>query len=207
MLALQLHVFAGELREVRGGTVQVIDAMAADGEVHLGIQIDQVEQERKQAVAHLAGGGRSTAHEVVIATPADISSDLWKSPPPPVRDHLAGIRYSRIDYVYLQTSNRVEIAHRGRPRSMEVMPTASRGTSELGGIYQANDWVNEGGLLLVTAARAARAADIPDDELLDRLHADAEALHPELAGDHMAAPWVEGAVRSDQIAAAGLVRG
>lgn len=129
---------------------------------------------------------------------------------------------------------------------MEVVTTpeaAATGSGTVGGIYLANDWADEGGLLLVTAANAFDAASTPDDELLARLHADVELLHPDLvgqvterrlirhahytptfgpgtvrrlaaaraalagsridlAGDHMAAPWVEGAVRSGEMAAA-----
>lgn len=247
MLALQLHVFAGELREIEGGTGQLTDAVAADLDVHLHTPVAGVEEDGDQVLVRLDDGRVVRAGAVVVATTADVAAQLWKGAPTAVRDHLEQMTYSRIDYAYLRTRTPVVLRHGERPLSMEVVPTASRGYLTMGGIYQANDWVDDGGLLLVTAANAANAGEVADDELLDALHADALGLHPELAdnvvdrwlvrharytptftsgsiarlaaaraqlphgcvtlaGDHMTAPWVEGAVRSGYLAADGLAR-
>jgi len=149
--------------------------------------------------------------------------------------------------VYLRLTRPFRIRHRGRLVGMEVITEPEVGAMTMGGIYYANDWATDGGLLLVTAAPSAGAARLGDDDLCDRIQADVEKLHPEivgqvtervvmrhhpytptftpgsvrrlaaaraalpagridLAGDHMTAPWVEGAVRSGQLAAARLSR-
>lgn len=242
MLALQLHVFAGELREIDGGVGQVVDSLAAGLDVRHGAEVALVEEEGEGARVSLADGSTIAARAVVVATTADVANKIWPTAPADVASHLAGVDYTRIDYVYLRTREPVELRLGRRALSMEVIPTATRGGRTMGGIYQSNGWVGEGGLLLVTAANAAAAGRIPDADLVDQLEADAEELHPELrgqvvervlvrhehytptfragmvrtlaaaraqlgggaidlAGDHMAAPWVDGAIRSGELAA------
>ncbi len=243
MLAMQLRVFKGELREVLGGVGRFIDAIAA------GLTV-----RHESAVCHVA----STTHGVevypdgeaepfraraaVLACPADVAADLWPDAPPPVAEHLRGVNYSRIDYVYLRTRDPIQLRADGRPVGMEIVTTPEVGGTVMGGIYAANAWAERGGLLLVTAAPAADAENLDDDTLAEQLQSDAEKLHPELvgqvtervvvrhavytptfapgsirrlararrhlptqrvdlAGDHMTAPWVEGAIRSGQQAA------
>jgi protoporphyrinogen oxidase len=246
MLAMQLHVFKGELREVRGGIGRLVEALAAGLDVRHGVEVTAVREVGDSVEVVLADGSSLSARGTVLACPADVSARLWAAPPAPVAAHLTGIDYSRIDYVYLRLRAPFRIWHRGRLVGMEVITSAEVGAMTMGGIYYANDWTTDGGgLLLVTAANAANAAAIPDDELCDRIQADVEKLHPEvvgqvtervvmrhhpytptftpgsirrlaaaratlpagridLAGDHMTAPWVEGAVRSGQLAAARL---
>jgi monoamine oxidase len=243
MLALQLHVFRGQLREIKGGTGRLTDAIAAGLPVRLGVRVERVEPTPDAAVVHLSGGERALrAGAVVLACPADASAAIWPHAPTEVREHLASIGYSRIDYVYLRTREPLRANHRGRPVGIEVITEPEVGGMTIGGIYYANDWADEGGLLLVTASPSADAGRLDDRELADRLQADAEKLHPELigqvaervvmrhypytpvfgpgsvhrlaaarrhlpagrvdlAGDHMTAPWVEGAIRSGQLAA------
>lgn len=242
MLALQLHVFAGELREIGGGVGQVVERLAAGLDVRYGAAVAKVEETAAGVTVHLADGSALDARAAVLATTADIAAGVWPAAPTAVTKHLDSIEYTRIDYVYLHTERPVKITLGRRPLSMEVIPTASRGSRTIGGIYQANGWVSQGGLLLVTAANAAAAGEIPDDELIERLHREAEELHPELkgqvtdrtvvrharytptfgagsvrrlaeargalgngridlAGDYMSAPWVDGAVRSGEMAA------
>lgn len=69
-----------------------------------------------------------------------------------------------------------------RSVGMEVITEPEVGDTTMGGIYYANDWADEGGLLLVTASPMAGARRLTDHELADRLQADAQRLHPELAG-------------------------
>jgi len=246
MLAMQLHVFSGELREVRGGIGRLIDAVAAGLDVRHGVEVSAVTDTGAGVRVQLADGASVSARGVVLACPADVSARLWAAAPGPVAAHLIGIRYSRIDYVYLRLTRPFRIRHRDRLVGMEVITEPEVGELTMGGIYYANDWITDGGgLLLVTAANSANAAAIPDDELCERIQADVEKLHPEivgqvtervvmrhhpytptftpgsirrlaaaraelpagridLAGDHMTAPWVEGAVRSGQQAAARL---
>lgn len=242
MLALQLHVFTGELREISGGVGQVVDRLAAGLDVRQDAEVSLVEEDGDLARVLLTDGETIRARAVVVATTADVAHKIWPTAPTAVSNHLGGIDYTRIDYVYLRTQDAVELRQGRRTLSMEVITTAARDGRTLGGIYQSNGWVDRGGLLLVTAANAAVAAAIPDDELVDRLQAEAEELHPELrgrvvdrvlvrhahytptfatgtvrtlaaaraqlgvgpvdlAGDHMAAPWVDGAVRSGELAA------
>lgn len=243
MLALQLHVFKGELRELDGGTGQLIDVLAAPLDIRYDSAVWLVEETGDGVEAHLEGTDASLrSSAVVLACTADRADAIWPDAPAPVKRHLSGVEYSRIDYLYLRTRTPVQLEVDGRPVSMEVITTPEAKGKTLGGIYGANDWAEEGGLLLVTAANGCAAGDIPDDELADRLQWDAEDLHPELrdnvtdrvlirhpqytptfsagyvrraaearhalpagridlAGDHMTAPWVEGAVRSGQLAA------
>lgn len=243
MLALQLHVFTGELREIRGGSSRLIDAMAAELDVRTGTEVEHVADTGDGVRVHLAGAAVPlTGRAAVLACPADVSARLWPGAPPAVSAHLTSVGYSRIDYVYLRTRNRLDVRHGGRPVGMEVVPEPEVGDTTLGGIYFANGWTDDGGLLLVTAAPCAGAQHLSDDELADRIQADVEKLHPEvvgqvaervvmrhhpytptfgpgsvkrvvaarralpagridLAGDHMTAPWVEGAIRSGQLAA------
>jgi len=245
MLAMQLHVFKGELREVRGGIGRLVDAIAAGLQVRHGVEVRQVSDSGDGVRVQLADGSSLSARGVVLACPAQVSARLWDAPPAPVAAHLSGIEYSRIDYAYLRLTRAFRIRHRDRLVGIEVITEPEVGGMIMGGIYYANDWTSEGGLLLVTAAPSANAGRIADDELCDRLQADAEKLHPEivgqviervlmrhhpytptftpgsvrrlaaartvlpagridLAGDHMTAPWVEGAVRSGQLAAGRL---
>jgi len=247
MLAMQLHVFKGELREVRGGIGRLIDALAAGLDVRHGVEVTKVSDTGDAVAVTSADGSSLTARAAVLACPADVSARLWEAPPEPVAAHLTGIDYSRIDYVYLRLTRPFRVRHRDRLVGMEVVPEPEVGSMTMGGIYYANDWAREGGLLLVTAAPSANAGRIGDDELSDRIQADVEKLHPEIvgqvtervvmrhhpytptftpgsikrlaaaravlpvgridvAGDHMTAPWVEGAVRSGQLAAARLSR-
>lgn len=247
MLALQLHVFAGELRELRGGIGQVVERLASAADIRYGATVTAVEDTAEAVEVHLDQAPALTARACVLATTADVTRKVWRSAPAAVAEHLDGIAYTRIDYAYLRTKARIELCQGSTKLSMEVIPTAQRGSRTIGGIYQSNDWVTEGGLLLVTAANAASAADIPDADLLDRLQAEAEELHPELrgqvldrvlvrhprytptfstgtvqrlararaalgsgavdlAGDHMSAPWVDGAVRSGEMAADRVAR-
>lgn len=242
MLALQLHVFKGDLCEVRGGAGRWVEAVAAALDVRHGTAVDRVQDTGDGVVVH-AGGEQLRARAAVLACPADVSAALWPDAPPPVREHLTRMRYSRIDYVYLRTRDPLTLRAGKREVGMEVVtaPEADGGT--IGGVYVANGWVGNGGLWLVTAAPGAGAAATSDEQLADELQADAEKLHPELvgqvtdrrvmrhhpytptfavgsvqrlagardalagsrielAGDHMAAPWVEGAIRSGQQAAA-----
>jgi monoamine oxidase len=245
MLALQLHVFRGELREVRGGISRLVDALAAGLEVRHDVAVASVSNTGDGVSVALADGSSLSARGAVLACPADVSARLWQAPPAPVAAHLTGIDYSRIDYVYLRLTRPFRIRYRDRLVGMEVIPEPEVGAMTMGGIYYANDWATDGGLLLVTAAPSAGAGCLGDEELADRVQADVEKLHPEivgqvtervvmrhhpytptftrgsvrrlaaaraalpagridLAGDHMTAPWVEGAVRSGQLAAARL---
>ena len=243
MLAMQLHLYKGQLREVTGGIGQLTDALAAGVDVRTGTRVERIETLGDGVAAHLAGRPEPLrARAAVLACPADVAARIWPDAPPAVREHLSGLEYSRIDYVYLRTRTPLRRDDNGRPVGIEVITEPEvRGTT-MGGIYYANGWADEGGLLLVTAAPCAHAETVSDDELADRLQADAERLHPELvddvverivirhhpytptfapgsirrlavarthlpaarvdlAGDHMTAPWVEGAVRSGQLAA------
>jgi protoporphyrinogen/coproporphyrinogen III oxidase len=242
MFALQLHVFAGELREVSGGVGRLVDAVAADLDVRHATTVTAVRPAPDGVRVDVDGRTALRTRAVVLACPADVAADLWPDAPGPVRAHLTAMEHSRIDYVYLRTRRPLELRAEGRPVGMEVVTGPEVGDRALGGIYTANGWVDDGGLLLVTAARSARAEDLDDDELADRLQADVEKLHPEvvgdvtervvmrhrpytptfapgsvtrlaevrrhlpagrvdLAGDHMTAPWVEGAIRSGEHAA------
>jgi monoamine oxidase len=243
MLAMQLHVFTGELREVRGGVGRFVDAIATGLDVRHGATVRRVVPSPDGVEVHLDGETRPLrARAAVLACPADVAADLWSDAPAPVAEHLRSIEYSRIDYVYLRTREPIELRADGRPVGMEVVTTAEVGGTVMGGIYVANAWAQDGGLLLVTAAQAAHAEDLDDTTLADHLQSHAEKLHPELvgqitdrvvmrhpiytptfgpgsirrlaearrhlpvnridlAGDHMTAPWVEGAIRSGQQAA------
>jgi protoporphyrinogen oxidase len=246
MLALQLHVFKGDLCELRGGAGRWVEAVASRLDVRHGTAVDRLEAAGDGVVVHAgspAGGETIRARSVVLACPADVAAALWPDAPPPVREHLTTMTYSRIDYVYLRTRDRLTLRAGKREVGMEVITTPEAGGGTIGGVYVANGWVRSGGLWLVTAAPAAGAAATSDEQLADALQADAEKLHPELigqvtgrrvmrhhpytptfsvgsvrrlaaaraalpgsridlAGDHMAAPWVEGAIRSGQQAAA-----
>lgn len=240
MLALQLHVFTGELREIDGGADRLVTRLAEVLDVRHNTPVERVEDTGNGVVVHTRGE-QLTARRAVLACPADVSARIWPQAPAAVAAHLT-IPYSRIDYVYLHTREAISLTAQGRPVGMEVVTTPEvRGTT-MGGIYLANSWAEQGGLLLVTAARPACAEDLDDTELADRLQADVEKYHPEvvgqitdrvvmrhqpytptfgpgtvrrlsaartelpvgnvdLAGDHMTAPWVDGAIRSGQQAA------
>lgn len=243
VLALQLHVFKGHLHELRGGASRLMDALVEGLDMRTGSRVRLVEPSDEGVAVHVEGSHQPVrAHAAILACPADVAAELWPSAPVPVRDHLTGIGYSRIDGVYLRTKERVRLRAGSRTVTTEILPTPEVGSMTMGGAYAANAWTDDGGLLLVTAAHAADAGRLSDDELADRLQADVEQLHPEvasevtertvmrhgratptftpgsvrrlaaarrrlpagrvdLAGDHMAAPWVEGAIRSGQLAA------
>jgi monoamine oxidase len=254
MLAMQLKVFTGELREIRGGTGRLAEAIAANLDIRHGRAVERVAATDDGVTVHLAGAAEPLrARAGILACPADVAATLWPDAPAPVGAHLRAVDYSRIDYVYLRTRTPLTVRAGGRAVGMEVVTEPEVGTTTMGGIYYSNDWTDDGsGLLLVTAAPSAGAGQLSDDELADRLQADAEKYHPELvgrvtgrvvmrhekftpivgpgslprlsaarralpagridlAGDHMTAPWVEGAVRSGQQAAgrvsAALARG
>lgn len=247
MLALQLHVFKGELREVRGGAGRLPTKMAATLDVRLGDGADKVEEaptgtSGERVLLRLASGVELRARAAVLATPADHALDIWSTAPTAVREHLSAVRYSRIDYVYFRTRSRLSGGSTRGAVGMQVV-TVPEVDGLLGGIYYANDWAQDTGLLLVTASPGGGAAALSDDELVERLRHDLVRLLPEvrdeivetvamrdapytptfapgsvrrlaalrktlpagsidLAGDHMTAPWAEGAVRSGQLAAA-----
>lgn len=243
MLAMQLHVFKGQLREISGGTGQLTDALAAKLRVHTGTRVGRIETVVDGVLVHLVDQPEPLrARAAVLACPADVAATLWPDAPAAVRGHLTFVEYSRIDYVYLRTREPLRLRDGGRPVGIEVITEPEVAGTTMGGVYYANDWVDEGGLLLVTASPSVHAEGLDDDDLADRLQADAERLHPELAGqvtervvmrhhpytptfgvgsirrlvaareslpagrvdlagDHMSAPWVEGAIRSGQLAA------
>ena len=246
MLALQLHVFRGELREIRGGIGRLTDAIAAGLRISTTTTVEGVEETTDGVLVHLADRPQPLrARACVIAAQADVAAHLWPDAPAPVGAHLAAVDYSRIDYVYLRTRAPLRMRADGRLVGIEVVTEPEVGTTTMGGIYFADGWARNGGLLLVTAAPCAHAEQLDDTTLADRLQTDVEKLHPEiigqvtervvmrhhpytptfdagsvqrlytarqhlpagridLAGDHMTAPWVEGAVRSGQLAAARL---
>ncbi|HZZ51048.1 MAG TPA: FAD-dependent oxidoreductase, partial [Pseudonocardia sp.] len=248
MLAMQLHVFTGELRELKGGIGQVTDALAATVDVRTSTPVERVETIPDGVLVRLTDQAEPLrAGAAVLACPADVSAAIWPDAPAAVRTHLTAMRYSRIDFVYLRTREPLRISDNGRPVGMEVITEPEVGATVMGGIYFANDWTDEGGLLLVTASPSAGAERLGDEDLADRLQADAQRLHPELAGqvterivmrhdpytptfgpgsvrrlaaareflpagrvdlagDHMTAPWVEGAIRSGQLAAGRIAR-
>ncbi|GAA5153342.1 NAD(P)/FAD-dependent oxidoreductase [Pseudonocardia eucalypti] len=242
MLAMQLRVFRGELREVKGGVGRLTDAIAERLDVRTGAPVARIRTTADGVLVYLAGGGSVAAGAVVLATPADVAVQLWPDAPPEVRRRLTSVNYSRIDYAYLRTRRPLRAAAGGRAVGMEVITTPEVHGMTMGGIYFADGWAEDGGLLLVTAAPCARVEHLDDTELADRLQADVEKLHPEvvgqvtervvirhdpytpivrpglvqelaelrarlpvqrvdLAGDYLAAPWVEGAIRSGQLAA------
>ncbi|WP_028937711.1 NAD(P)/FAD-dependent oxidoreductase [Pseudonocardia spinosispora] len=242
MLAMQLHMYKGELREVRGGIGRLTDAIASELEVRTGTTVERIEETAEGVTVHLEGAEPVRAGACILAVPADEAARLWPHAPDAVRAHLTSMGYSRIDYVYLRTQGRVWMNAGGKPVGMEVVTEPEVNGGVLGGIYYANTWAERGGLLLVTASPSAGAERLDDAELADRLQTEAEKLHPELvgqvtervvmrhhpytptfgpgsirrlasartqlpagridlAGDHMTAPWVEGAVRSGQLAA------
>ena len=243
MLALQLHVFKGELREVKGGIGQLTDALAGGLHIRTGVRVARIEHSPRGVTAHLGEGHEPVrARAAILACPANRTAAIWPDAPAAVRDHLTSVEYSRIDYVYLRTREPLRIRHGRKHVGIEVITAPEVGDTTMGGTYYANDWADTGGLLLVTAAPHVGAEHLDDDELADRLQTDAERLHPELvgqiterivmrddpytptfgpgsirrllaarqhlpagsvdlAGDHMTAPWVEGAVRSGQLAA------
>lgn len=246
MLALQLHVFKGELCELRGGAGRWVEAVAAALDIRHGVAVQSLHPTGDGVLVY-ADGEEIRSRAVVLACPADVSAGLWPQAPPPVREHLTGMRYSRIDYVYLRTRDRLTLRAGKRDVGMEVVTTPEVGNQTIGGIYVANGWVRTGGLWLVAAAQVANAAAKSDEQLADELQADTEKLHPEmvgqvtdrrvmrhhpytptfsagtvrrlstaraalagsridLAGDHMCAPWVEGAIRSGQQAAVRIAR-
>lgn len=248
MLALQLHVFTGELREVRGGIGRLVAAVAGDTEIRHHTAVTAVRPGPDGVRVEVEGREALQARAVVLACPADVAAALWPDAPAPVGAHLRAMEHARIDYVYVRTRTPVSLRAEGRPVGMEVVTSPEVGGRTLGGVYLADAWADDGGLLLVTAAQGGgegrpRPADLGDEELADRLQADVEKLHPEmvgevtervvmrhrpytptfrpgsvthlatvrrllpaqgidLAGDHMAAPWVEGAIRSGEHAAA-----
>jgi protoporphyrinogen oxidase len=247
MLALQLHVFTGDLCEIRGGASRWVETLAAGLNVQHGVTADRLDDSGDGVVVHTSRGDAIRARAVVLACPADVSARLWPTAPAPVREHLTRMTYSRIDYVYLRTREPLVLRAGRRVVGMEVVTSPEVAGGTLGGVYVANGWVRSGGLWLVTAANGVGAAGKSDSQLADELQTDAEKLHPELigqvtdrrvvrhhpytptfsagavrrlsaarsvlpgsridlAGDHMAAPWVEGAVRSGQQAAARVAR-
>lgn len=242
MFALQLRVFTADLLELQGGMSQVVDRLADGLEVRYGTAVSRVEQGPEGVSLHAEDRAAPVrARAAVLACPADEAARMWPDAPEAVRDHLEGMDYSRIDSVYVRTDGPLEMSMEGRPLGIELLPTAEVGARTLSGFYFADRWAEDGGLMLLVAAVEADTAAMSDTELADRLQADAEALHPELAGrvtdrtvvrderytptfapgsvkrllaarrelpggrvdlagDHMAAPWVEGAVRSGQMA-------
>ncbi|HEY1967749.1 MAG TPA: NAD(P)/FAD-dependent oxidoreductase [Pseudonocardia sp.] len=243
MLALQMHVFTGQLRELRGGIGRLTDAIANSLRVRTCTKVRRIEPGQDGVLVHLDGEQQPLrARGVVLACPADVAATVWADAPSEVRDHLTSIEYSRIDYVYLRTREPLRPRDGNRQIGMEVITEPEVGNSIIGGIYYANDWAEDGGLLLVTASPSVGAEHLNDSDLADRLQRDAEHLHPELvgqiiertvmrdypytptfspgsirrlttarqhlphqrvdlAGDHMTAPWVDGAIRSGQLAA------
>lgn len=183
MLALQLHVFRGELREVRGGIGQLTETIAGGLDVRTGVEVTGVEDTGPGVLVHTANRAPLRARAAVLACPAGVSARLWPFAPAPVTEHLRAVEYSRIDYVYLRTRRPARMTHGKRTVGMEVIPQAEVGSMTMGGIYFADDWVDDGGLLLVTAAPTAGAQHLSDDDLADRLQADVEQLlHPEVRG-------------------------
>jgi monoamine oxidase len=244
MLAMQLKVFTGELREIRGGTGRLVEAVAAGQDIRHGSAVERVESTGDGVTVQLAPSGeRLRARAAILACPADAAAKIWPDAPAPVRTHLSSVDYFRIDYAYLRTRAPVRARVQGKAVGMEVVTEPEVGTTTMGGIYYANDWTDDGsGLLLVAAAPSAGAERLGDDELAERLQADVEKYHPEvagqvtervvmrhdpftpifgpnsltrlsaarqalpagrvdLAGDHLTAPWVEGAIRGGQQAA------
>lgn len=241
MLALQLHAFRGELLELRGGMGLLVDRLVEGLDARYDTEVHAVEQDAEGVTLH-TGEGRTRARGAVLACPADDAVRMWPDAPRAVREHLTTIDYSRIDYVYLRTRRPLGVRIDGEEIGMEIVPAEEVGEGVLGGIYFADSWAEDGGLLLVSATAGAGAAGMGDDELADRLQSEAEGLYPELtgqvtdrvlirhdhytptfapgsvkrlaaarrelpsgridlAGDHMTAPWVEGAVRSGDMAA------
>lgn len=184
MLALQLHVFRGDLRELRGGMGRVAEAAGHGLDVRNGVVATGVTPTADGVEVRVEGSGTPiTGRAAVLAVPAYDAAALWPDAPTAVAEYLTGLEYARIDWVYLRTREPIELSADGRPVGMEVVTTREVGEGDtLGGIYVANAWAGDGGLLLVTAANAAHVEDLTDDELAERLAADAEKLHPVLAG-------------------------
>lgn len=262
MLALQLQIFKGDLKELQGGTQALVELMAKGLDVRHETQVHSLSlDEERGTVAVTAGSDEQVLHAraVVLACQAPVAARLWPQAPSIIKEHLEGITYSRIDYIYVRTSTKFYISE-GQEIGMEVVPAAEVDQGPLrtiGGVYCCDSWIDagqEGSLLLVTTSNAADAAAIDDDALATRLQEELEHLHPQLkgnivsrssiirhddhtptfsqgtvgrlsraqlelesltrdwgqqcrgaivdlAGDHMAAPWMEGALYAGQKAA------
>jgi monoamine oxidase len=155
MLAMQLKVFTGELREIRGGTGRLVEAIAADLDVRNGTAVERVESTGEGVTVHLAGSAEPLrARAAILACPADVAAKIWPD---------ALLRAEKYHpEVVGQVTERVVMRH-----------------------HPFTPIFGAGSLSRLSAARRALPAGRVD-----------------LAGDHMTAPWVEGAIRSGQQAAA-----
>jgi len=109
MLAMQLHVFKGELLEVRGG---IADWSTPSPRLRCGHGVEVAPGQRQ----------RRRGWRVQLADGSSLSARAWcwparptsrrgcGTPAPHVAAHLTGIEYSRIDYVYLRLTRAFRIA-------------------------------------------------------------------------------------------------
>lgn len=138
-------------------------------------------------VAESAGGPvEFLADAAVLATPADVTAEIWLGGDPAVRAHLESIRYSRLNLAYLRTDTRTD-------PGAEMMPVEfAPGSASLRGFLVLDDWCEDGGLLVAGAGADSPAAAADDAELAEILTREVERARPELAGHTVAARTVRG---------------
>jgi oxygen-dependent protoporphyrinogen oxidase len=169
--------FPGRALTFDGGIGALTRALARGLDVEYGVEVTAVSAaDDGGATVEVRGGGPRRARAVVLATPADVATELWSEAPAYARS----IRHGSMGLVYLRTSERFQPRYRGRrDLYMQLLPTP-----EPRGALHALSFVNsapagDGGLVLASATPEARES-LDDDELARRLRAEADELNPGL---------------------------
>ena len=172
----------GDAMTPRPGMGAVPAALAEPLDVRCGRRVARVEAGERVTVT-TGDGGEYAAAGVVLATPADVTTEIWPGAPEATRRFLASTTYSDGFLLFVRTGERfARTDPRGDELYMEVIPPATEDPERtLHAVVFANFAAPDGGLLVLSAAPDARAA-LPDGELAARLESELLELHPELDG-------------------------
>jgi oxygen-dependent protoporphyrinogen oxidase len=174
---------------LKHGTGSLTQAIVAKLDVRLGVTVNSTTP-TADGVILSATDRTGSVHEfvsdaVILATPADITSSVWRSALPSQRVFLNSVRYTQIALLYLRL--RQPFVHFGPngERVGEIVPDSQRGDRYPGRALNM-DWAAPSGGIFVTGE------SVPDHrvglpargkDLADRLEKQLYQLHPGLHND------------------------
>jgi oxygen-dependent protoporphyrinogen oxidase len=174
----------GKALTPRAGMGSIPAALAARLDVRCGQRVTRVETgDGGVSVAATGPDGAELEYRAtgaVVATPADVTLDLWPGAPAAARAFLASTEYSDGFVHFVRTREPFQKADpRGNDLYMEVIPPEPG--RALHAVVFANFLAHDGGgLVALSASPDARARG--DEELAAALEAELVELHPELSG-------------------------
>jgi oxygen-dependent protoporphyrinogen oxidase len=171
----------GMLTSFAGGMSELTDTLAArlGDRLRLGARVDGVSHEGGRYSLHLGSGGSESFDAVVLAAPAHVQGPILRELSPAIAGQVGAIPYPSLAVVCLGYDRRR--MGPGLDGFGFLVPSREK-RDILGTVVDSNVFPNRapaGKVLLRTmvgGARSPELAELPDDQLLDRVFADLQDI-------------------------------